>query len=129
MTAKPKITLATDWHTPDPLKLTKTDKNFKYRWIRKNELELRRQQGWQTVLRDEVGLEKDSRVSRGETSVAECNELVLCKRPKAMGEAHRNYLDQKNKRLLDALGSQFHQEGERAGFSTYGSVTVEEKAQ
>ena len=123
--AKPKISFTSDWQPPDPLKLTKTDKKFKYRWIRKSEIELRKQQGWEVVQRDEVGLEKDSRVSRGDSSVAECNELVLCKRTKSMGDAHRSYLDQKNKRLLDALGSQFHQEGQRTGFSTYGSVQVE----
>lgn len=122
------ITFTQDWQPPDPLKLSKTDKRFAYRWIRKSELELRKQQGWQVVERDEVGLEKDARVSRGETTVAECNELVLCKRGIDMNNAHKQYLEQKNKRLLDALGNQFHQEGERTGFATYGTVRLETKS-
>lgn len=122
------VDIVTDWRQPDPLKLLKKNEQFSYRWIRKTEVELRKQQGWEIVNRDEVGLEKDLRISRGSASNAECNELILCKRPVQMGQAHRDYLDQKNQRLMEALGSQFHQEGQRSGITTYGGVKLVKKS-
>jgi len=127
---KPKKTtvkIVSDWQPPDPLKLLKKDKKSSYRWIRKNEVELRKQQGWEIVEKSEVGLEKDLRVSRGTTTNVECNELILCKRTNEMNNAHRDYLNQKNKKIMDTLGTQFHQEGERTGVSTYGKVKIENR--
>ena len=121
------ISVVCDWQPPDPLKISKSNKKYSYRWIRKSEVDLRKQQGWEIVERDEVALEHDMRVSRGESTVAECNELVLCKRAKSMNDAHKKYIEDKNKKLLKSLGNQFHQEGQRTGFSTYGSVAVETK--
>ena len=120
-----KLDVVHDWQPPDPLKLLRRDEKFSYRWMRKNEVELRKQQGWQVVEKNEVGLEKDLRVSRGQTFNVECNELILCKRPVKVNSAHRSYLDEKNRRLMEALGSQFHQEGERSGCATYGKVNIE----
>ena len=122
---KNRVEVVCDWRPPDPLKLRKIDRNYGYRWIRKNEVELRKQQGWEVVKSEEVGLEHDLRVSRGVTSDAECNELVLCKRSAQMGDAHRKYLDEKNKKIMSALGNQFHQEGQRTGFNTYGNIKID----
>jgi len=125
MTKPAKIDVVTDWNTPDPLKLAKKNPAYSYRWIRKNDVELRKQQGWETVESGEIDLEQDLRVSRGESSIAQCNELILCKRPSSMNKAHRKFIDDKNKRVMDALGSGFHQEGQRSGFATYGEVKLE----
>ncbi|MEW6534534.1 MAG: hypothetical protein AB1454_02800 [Candidatus Auribacterota bacterium] len=122
-----QIDVVNSWRPPDPLKLVRTDSSFSYRWMRKNEVELRKQQGWEVVDKKEIGFEADQRVSRGSSSIAECNELVLCKRPREMSEAHRSFLDNKNKRIMEALGAQFHQEGRRSGCNTYGDVTIEQK--
>jgi len=121
------IDVVNSWQPPDPLKLVKRDDSFSYRWMRKNEVELRKQQGWEVVEKKEVGFDADQRVSRGSTAVAECNELVLCKRPAEMNEAHRSFLDNKNRRIMNALGAQFHQEGRRSGCNTYGDVTIEQR--
>lgn len=125
--SSPSIDIVHDWQPPDPLKLLKKDNSFAYRWIRKSEVDLRLQQGWEVVDKKGVGLATDQRVARGSSTVAECNELVLCRRPRDMNTAHRSYLDTKNRRIMEALGSQFHREGQRSGCATYGDVTIEQK--
>jgi len=120
-----KIGVGTDWNIPDPLRLLKKDPAYSYRWIRKSDAQLRKQQGWDPVESKEVAMETDLRVSRGESSFAQCNELILCRRPIEKQLAHRKFIDEKNQRVMDALGNSFHQEGERSGFSTYGEVKLE----
>lgn len=122
-----KIDVTKDWQPPNPLRLNKKENSKSYRWIRRSEMDLRKQQGWEPVGRSAVGLENDPRISRGDGAYAQCNELVLCQRPQEMNDAHKAYLEEKNKKVLAALGNQFHQEGQRSGFSTYGNVKVESK--
>lgn len=115
----------TPWKPYNKINITLKDPNFSPRWITKDKLVQRLQEGWSIVKMEEVqdaaalsiadGTVVDGKITRGRS-------LVLCKMHKDMVKSRNEYYRKQGADLLTKQTAKLQQEVDE----TYGQIKVKE---